>query len=247
MKSGVKAPKILQRGIGTVRAIRGIARLVKDPTRLDEVFRIAEGFETPDRASEIVQGLSGHPQHAAALRDRPRLGGIDLARLSTHGPGTLGRAVFEELTRMGIDPNDMEIPEVHSDFDYVRAHMRETHDVWHVVTGFDTDVAGELGLQAFYFAQFRAPLPPVLFVVGFVNTALYAMDDGERRMRAIVRGWLMGRKAKTLFGVRWAELMHLPLGEVRRRLDIDVEGVEAAIERFDPRSLTTHAWMHEAA
>jgi ubiquinone biosynthesis protein Coq4 len=30
----------------------------------------------------------------------------------------------------------------------------ETHDIWHVVTGFHTDVAGELGLQAFYLAQF---------------------------------------------------------------------------------------------
>ena len=27
----------------------------------------------------------------------------------------------------------------------MRAHMLESHDVWHVLTGFHTDVAGELG------------------------------------------------------------------------------------------------------
>ena len=63
------------------------------------------------------------------------------------------------MIRMNLDPKDILVPEnVGSDFDYVRAHLRETHDVWHPVTGFDTDVAGELGLQAFYLAQFQAPL-----------------------------------------------------------------------------------------
>lgn len=239
--------KLVQNARGAVRAAFGAARLVKDPTRLEEVFQIAEGFETPERAAEITQAIARHPQHAAALRDRPRIGRIDLGALSRCAPGTLGRAVHDDLTRMGIDPADMVIPTVKSDFDYVRAHMRETHDIWHVVTGFGTDVAGELGLQAFYFAQFRAPLPPVLFVVGFLNTVLYSMDDGERRMRAIVRGWLLGRKAQTLFGVRWAELWDTPLDEVRRRLGLDLPGVEAAIERFDPSTRSTHAWMGEAA
>jgi ubiquinone biosynthesis protein Coq4 len=242
-----KAPKLVTSTVGAVRALRGMARLIKDPTRLDEVFQIAEGFETPERAAEITKAIGSHPQHAAALRDRPRTGHVQLESLARSAPGTLGRAVHDELKRMGIDPKDMVLPEVRNDFDYVRAHMRETHDIWHVVTGFDTDVAGELGLQAFYFAQFRAPLPPVLFVVGFLNTVLYSMDDGERRMRAIVRGWLLGRKAKTLFGVRWAELWDTPLAEVRRRYDVDIEGVEAAIERFDSSALATRAWTQRAA
>jgi ubiquinone biosynthesis protein Coq4 len=33
---------------------------------------------------------------------------------------------------------------------YVLSHLYEMHDLWHAVIGFETDVAGELALQAFY-------------------------------------------------------------------------------------------------
>jgi ubiquinone biosynthesis protein COQ4 len=224
---------LVQKLRGKAKAVRGLVRLTKDPTRLEEVFQIAEGFETQERAAAILKDFRDDPQHAAALRDRPRIGHLDLPSMKRFAPGTLGRAVHDELTRLGIDPKDIVLPTGDSEFDFVRAHMRETHDIWHVVTGFDTDVAGELGLQAFYFAQFRAPLPPLLLSVGMMNTILYAMDDGDRRMRAIVRGWLLGRSAQTFFGVRWAELFDLPLAEVRRRLGVDLAAIESAIDRFD--------------
>lgn len=227
---------------GRAKAVMGLVKLTKDPTQLGEVFNIAEGFENPERLESLMENFRNVPQHAAALRERPRIGHLDLAKLARYAPGTLGRAVHDELTRLGIDPKDMVIPDVVSEFDYVRAHMRETHDIWHVVTGFDTDVAGELGLQAFYFAQYRTPLPPLLLSVGMMNTILYAMDDGDRRMRAIVRGWLMGRAAKTFFGIRWAEMFDLPLEEVRRRVGVDIDMVERAIDGFDGRKGKGHGW-----
>jgi ubiquinone biosynthesis protein COQ4 len=224
---------LVQKLRGKAKAVRGLVRLTKDPTRLEEVFQIAEGFETQERAAAILKDFRDDPQHAAALKDRPRIGHLDLPSMKRFAPGTLGRAVHDELTRLGIDPKDIVLPTGDSEFDFVRAHMRETHDIWHVVTGFDTDVAGELGLQAFYFAQFRAPLPPLLLSVGMMNTILYAMDDGDRRMRAIVRGWLLGRSAQTFLGVRWGELFVLLLAEVRRRLGVDLAAIESAIDRFD--------------
>lgn len=227
---------------GRTKALMGLVKLTKDPTQLDQVFAIAEGFENPARLESLMENFRNVPQHAEALRERPRIGHLELSTMAKHAPGTLGRAVHDELTRLGIDPKDMVLPEGDGEFDYVRAHMRETHDIWHVVTGFDTDVAGELGLQAFYYAQYRTPLPPLLLSVGMMNTILYAMDDGDRRMRAIVRGWLMGRAAKTFFGIRWAEMFDLPLEEVRRRVGVDVAMVERAIDGFDGRKGKGHGW-----
>jgi ubiquinone biosynthesis protein Coq4 len=40
--------------------------------------------------------------------------------------------------------------------------------VWHVATGFSTDIAGELGLEAFYAAQ----LPPVRLERGHMDFLL---------------------------------------------------------------------------
>jgi ubiquinone biosynthesis protein Coq4 len=50
-----------------------------------------------------------------------------------------------------------------------------------------------------------------------------------------VRGWLLGKRAKSLFGVEWAKLWELPLAEVRRRHRLEVDEVARTIERFESR------------
>ena len=50
---------------------------------------------------------------------------------------------------------------------YVIQRLRQTHDLWHVVTGYDTDPASEVALQAFTYAQLRAPGSLVLAALGF--------------------------------------------------------------------------------
>ncbi len=45
---------------------------------------------------------------------------------------------------------------------YGELRLSQTHDLWHVVTGFDTTVVGEIGLQAFHLTQFPYPLASAL-------------------------------------------------------------------------------------
>jgi len=226
------------------KALRAFVRLIRDPKRTEEVFVLAESVETEEAAARVAEVFTSNPAFASVLRERPRLGEVDLAKLATYREGTLGRVFADAMIRMNLDPKDILVPEiVESDFDYVRAHLRETHDLWHPVTGFDTDVAGELGLQAFYLAQFQAPLSALLLMVGFANTLFYAMEDRDRRMRAIVRGWLIGKRAEPFFGVRWAEMWDLPLDEVRRKLrvepDLATEVVDGFVARVPSAALRT--------
>jgi ubiquinone biosynthesis protein COQ4 len=214
------------------KAARSFVRLVRDPARLEEVFGLADSVESSAAAEEIAREFTKDPIHAKALRERPRLGEVDLAALSKLPLGTLGRSFADDMIRQQLDPKDIIVPPAVSDYDFVRAHLRETHDLWHTVTGFHTDVAGELGLQAFYLAQFRAPLAALLLMVGFANTLIYAMDDKDRRMREIARGWLLGKRARTFFGVRWNEMWELPLIEVRRRLRVDTEIADRFLDAF---------------
>lgn len=216
--------------ITTLRLLRGVVRLVRDPRRLDEVFRIADAMESADIAARVEAEFKQDPSHRAAIEARPRIGRISIPVLAAMPKGTLGRVFAEFLVENGLDPEDIEVNPVRSDYDYVRAHLRETHDIWHVATGFPTDVAGELGLQAFYLAQFRAPLAAMLLTVGMMNTLFYAMDDRDARMRAIARGWLLGKRARSLFGYRWAERFERSLAEVRRELGLDVDDVDEAID-----------------
>jgi ubiquinone biosynthesis protein Coq4 len=129
----------------------------------------------------------------------------------------------------GLDPAAIPTLPGADETEFVRAHLYETHDVWHAVTGFRTDVAGELGLQAFYAAQAPGGLPWMLLAMGFLNTALYAMAEREARFEAISRGWEMGRRARPLFGVGWDALWSTPIDEVRRSLGVDAYGAVPAL------------------
>jgi ubiquinone biosynthesis protein COQ4 len=216
--------------VQSAKMLYHFARLVRDPSRLGEVFEIAETLVDTNAMAPIVDAFRATPEGARALRERPRIGRVDMKALRALPEGTLGRAFAAHLDRNGLDPNALPMLE-HTPDDgmYAHAHLYETHDVWHAVTGFGADVAGELGLQAFYLAQMPAKLGTVLLSLGLLNTFLYAFDERDARMREITRGWLLGRRAKTFLGMDWKALWTTPLSEVRARLNVDVDGIDATV------------------
>ncbi len=212
--------------------LRGLAawlKVVKNPDRLDEVIVLADELATPEDLGQMVAAFERDPRGASALQCRPRLGRVELDQLAALPVGSLGRAFAEHCRAAGIDPADLPSREAHDPGSFVLAHLYESHDVWHVVTGFQTDVAGELGLLAFYMGQFPGHLSPLLLAAGLLNTALFSFDDRDRRMSAMVRGWLLGQRSAKLFGVDWASWWERPLIEVQRELDLVVPEVEQVV------------------
>jgi ubiquinone biosynthesis protein COQ4 len=200
----------------SARALWSFVDLVRHPEHLDRVFEISSAMskQRRDVLEKMVDHFAANPEGAAAFRDKPRLH-LDLDALSRLPPGTLGRTFADHMRANGLDPAAIPSLEAHDNPEFVRAHLFETHDVWHAVTGFGTDVAGELGLQAFYAAQAPGGLPLALMAMGLLNTAFYAPSEREARLDSITRGWEMGRRARPLFGTRWDELWASPMREVR--------------------------------
>ena len=203
-----------------LKAFYSLARLVKDPNRLGEVFEMSDALATPEAIQPMVDRLVEDPVVAQSFEARHRLR-IDLPALRRLPEGTFGRAFADHMVAANLDPSAL--PTLPSDdaTAFFRAHLYETHDVWHVATGFGTDVVGELGLQAFYQAQIPGPLPSLLLGVGFLRSALFDQELTVPFMEALVRGWRMGKSARPLFGIRWDELWNEHLADVRRELGIE--------------------------
>jgi ubiquinone biosynthesis protein COQ4 len=210
-----------------VRGGHAFLRIAQDPNRLDEVFRLIESInENPRISQQLVEGYRQTPHGAQALRDRPRIGAIDLEVLGQLPEGTLGHEYSRFMRRHGLDPSSLPAHPVADDVSFIEAHLRETHDVWHVVTGFEPSVAGELGLQAFYLAQFPNRVALAILSAGLLNTLIYAFEDSGARMTQIARGWLLGRQARPFFGTDWKQLWATPLSEVRTRLRLELGATE---------------------
>lgn len=206
-----------------------VVRTIRNPERLEDILALAGVFVPPEALRRLVDTLWRIPSAAEALRERPRLGAVDLHALHTLPPGTLGQAFAEHILDNGLDLNALPQLPAHTDAEYVRAHLLEVHDIWHVLTGFGTQVAGEMGLQAFSLAQLGSPFAAGILTGGMANTLLFAFSERDVRMRAIVRGWLLGKRARPLFGGAWARMWERPLEEVRAVFGLDLRGVDALL------------------
>lgn len=206
----------------TLKPLYFFYRLARDPRELDRVFQMRDSANDPKLTRKVYERLGREPAAKLAFEKRERLGKVTMAELMALPVGTLGREYGEFMTRHGLSPDA--IPSVEDDggTEYMRAHLYETHDLWHVVTGFEPDPAGEAGLQAVYAAQLPGMLPAALVSAILLNAAIERSSvKTKERFDAVARGWELGQRAKLIFGYPWRERFATPLAEVRRELDID--------------------------
>lgn len=229
--TSLQAP--IRRGVTTAKMGRAFIRLVSDPTRLDVVFALSDGLDdNPEVFEPILAAFRESETGRQGLAKRTRVR-IEMPTLEALAADTLGAHYAAFIRREGLDPKalfrNVDVSDgVSGESAWVFEHFYETHDIWHTVTGFGTDVAGELGLQAFYLAQFPARLAALLLGAGMLNTFLFGFEDRDPRMSEIARGWAMGKASQSFLGIDWAAHWDVPLTEIRRRLNIDVAEVALA-------------------
>ena len=146
---------------------------------------------------------------------------IDLDALAALPEGTLGHAYAKFMKTHGLTPDVFDgSPEDVRDerAAYVIQRMRQTHDLWHVVTNCETDPAGEIALQAFTYAQVRAPSSGILALLGTLKSLRYTRDVGPDALEL----YRMGDAAKPLPVFPWEDHWSTPLVEVRKMLGVPV-------------------------
>jgi ubiquinone biosynthesis protein COQ4 len=219
--------------IQLARLFVSMTRLTLDLKRLDDVIAINDALmklRKPRDTNALVAELLQSPSVAEALRTRHRLAAVDLYSLLQMPRDTLGGAYAHFMVERGLSPLSLPALAAQSEPDYILAHIYETHDLWHVVTGFDTDTTGETALQAFYLAQQRSYLPFFALSAVLLNTAFFAYDQKDARLTAMTSGWLLGKRAKKLLGIDWRAHFERPLTELRRELSLQRgESTRAAV------------------
>lgn len=202
-------------------------RLVRDPGRLDLVFALADRLTDSDSPG-LAQMLALPPVKAYLASGIAPLV-VELPALRRLPEGSLGRAFAAFLDQRGLDPAGLyhSATAAASDAQRLKLHMERTHDLWHTVLGYDTDIASELGLQAFTIAQLGSGLGYVIVSGGLLNSLLFTPEDGPRRMEAITRGWRLGQTTRPLFGADWARMLTWPLAQVREHFGVRAEDLEA--------------------
>jgi ubiquinone biosynthesis protein COQ4 len=183
------------------------------------IDRLTEASRDPYGLTRTVEQLSQHLQCRIALNDRLPLGPIDLNALHQLSRDSLGHHYADHMIRHQLQP--LVADPVTTAADFVDSHMRETHDLWHVVTGSGLTMVGEIQLQAFCIAQLQlSRFWMALLTKNLLKSLIYDIDVADDYMAALTQGWIMGKAAKPLFGLDWCGLWEMPIDQVRASLTI---------------------------
>jgi ubiquinone biosynthesis protein Coq4 len=198
--------------------------LVKDPSRTEKIFELSQiGLESPDqRAAQAVEKhVMSQPGFAALYEERYLPAFPDLEELALMPAGTLGRRFYEHMNANHLSLDFFPVIRVDSAIKYISMRMRQTHDIWHVVCGYDTSVEGELGLQAFMLAQVPSALSASLLSAGLLHFVKNSPGGLPSLMNTISEGYLVGKKAAFLPSQKWEQLWNQPVETIRRDLKIE--------------------------
>jgi ubiquinone biosynthesis protein COQ4 len=207
-----------------LRALRALRALVANPDETQHVFTIIESLSghAPLRVlARFEASESGRKLLAERADILPLL--ANRARLRAMPEGSLAHAYLAFLDREKISADGL-VQASHDGetgnfergaaFEYVGDRLRDTHDLWHAVTGYQGDVYGETALLAFSVAMTKNPGVALIVLASLVEARDPAL------VRLVVGAFRAGRRAEWLPAVAWEELLPLPLAEVRARLRI---------------------------
>ena len=214
--SGIRIPSLSTR-VRTV--VRCLATLARDPGRLDQVLVLSQTMNLPAVARAMTRiDENENEEGRALLHDQPRIDRkhVDFAALRALPDGALGREYARFLDDNGITPDAFEnLPDIGDDrAAYVMLRMRQTHDLWHVLTGYTPDVRGEVLLQAFTYSQTRAPSSLIIALFGTVRWAF----RWPQQSRALREAFARGERTGFLPTFRWEKHWSTPVTELRALL-----------------------------
>lgn len=195
-------------------------QIVKAPDGdMGSVWRLAKASNDAYSLRLLVEFLSRYPQGRLAFQERPRLGKVDLQQLHQLPKNTLGYLYADHMIKNGLTP--LRAGNADHEYAFLAAHITETHDIWHVVTGCDTNITGEIQLEAFYVAQMYASrFWMALLAKNLLKAALFHVELSAQYLDALAQGWIMGKQALPLFGIQWNTLWETPLEDIRASLNI---------------------------
>ncbi|MGB5705103.1 MAG: Coq4 family protein, partial [Polyangiales bacterium] len=139
-----------------IDAALAIRRVFADPDATEHVFEVIDALQGPNlkrmrarlqRSQTGRRLLATKPSMLPLLNDREALRALP--------DGSLGRAYLEFVESEGItaeglvEASERVRENVEDEYLWIKDWLRDTHDLWHTVLGYQGDLVGEVALLAF--------------------------------------------------------------------------------------------------
>jgi ubiquinone biosynthesis protein COQ4 len=188
---------------------------------LDVVEQMSLSLIETSTFDQAVTYLKQDPACAALIAERYMGPPHDLDALLHYPKDSLGYVYAMQMKVQGFRAEELyEGFPIDSEASYLEARLSQTHDIWHIVTGFGVSAIEEIGLQAFHLPQFPYPLAIALLSSSMMSTLQFSPAELPALLESIQRGWSMGQLTKPLFAQKWEEAWEKPLAQWQAELGI---------------------------
>lgn len=210
-------------GVEALRLGEAVTRVLLDSEQTSEIH-VAEELTGRAAFARLRRELFTGQEGRALLAERPELSSerVDFEALRRLPPGTLGRAYVAHLDRHGLAADSQAAATRYVDDEevaYLVRRFRQTHDVWHALTGLGTAGHEEVLLHAFSWGQLRLPVSAMIVVFGGIkHMVLEARWDALRH--GLLDAFRAGRDAAPLLPVYWERHWDEPMTQVCGRLGL---------------------------
>ena len=220
-------------------ALMSVLKLVRNKEDTRQVFEIAGALS--GRTSRVMfQRFATSDYGRRVLTEPVKLEEVlsDREVLRKLPEGSLGRAYLDFMEGENLTPDglidaaeeagidfrgDTQFPE----FQRLYLHLDVSHDLWHVLSGYNRDALGELCNLLFTYQQSRNKGFILIVMIGAIAQKLEAWNVPV--IKSLREAWRNARKTEWVPAFDVEEILPLPLEEVRRRMNIAAPATYNAI------------------
>lgn len=185
----------------------------------DVLFDFEDALDQTEMAQLAVNELKKIPEVNVLFKERWLPSAFHLDELSQFPEGTLGHVYAAQIKSRNFNPYFYTTIPVVDDISYLKMLWRTTHDIYHVMTGFDTHAVGEIALQAFFIGQTPIPISAMIVSFGIVMISLYQPHSCKYLMSEISRGYNLGCQTPgMLIAQKWDQYWDVQLSDIRAHL-----------------------------
>jgi len=212
-----------------LKAWKHMQKLIANKEDTEQVFHIIEALNGRSFEKNFWT-FAARPAGHRLLQEKPYLPPMldDHSWIRDLPEGTVGRAYIEFMEREGLSAQGLvdesekfrsKAREFDDDMKWYGNRLRDTHDLFHVLSGYNRDALGEASLLAFTYSQ--QPGLGVIFIsfMGCRTITRHA-PKGARIMDCFWEGKRNGAAAQKIIEQDILALMREPLEAARARLGI---------------------------
>lgn len=227
--------------------LRSLLRFLTTPSDLENSFEAMFALAGPTLEREFRK-FASHPVGRSMLNEDPRRdlnallgnrealaampnGSFADAYLEYLGGAEMGSSEYF-LDAAGLDEKARRFGWSDDQLWFVK-RMANSHDLFHVVTGYDRDITGEVGIVCYTAGQI--PLLPLRMLLPY----FFVLKPSQpvRWGRFVREAFRHGRETPSLACVDYEALLPMPLDEARRELGM------RSLEDAHPNGIPAKGWL----